>query len=319
MTTQKLMMERFLFLQEAVAAFSALTTAHKLGVLAQLDRGPVSPNDIAHNCGIGKHGAGLLLSALAGLGLIKVGEDKLYRAIVPHLSRLSILLSLWANLDDVLRHDRPVVDAGNPEGADEFYPEVVPFLGSLFSPVAERAADYLSTPGLRVLDMGAGAAPWSLAIAKRDPSCRVIAVDLPGILPSTRRAVTVASCDGQFEYIGGDIFTLDFGRSAYDLVILGNICHLFDEEANKRLLGRLFETLTPKGTLAILDHIPNEQLDGPRGVVLYSLGLLLRTSQGQAYPFSTYTRWLSNEGYNAIQRFELLSEAPISLIKAQRA
>ena len=35
------------------------------------------------------------------------------------------------------------------------------------------------------LDVGAGAAPWSLALAGRDPSCRITAVDLPGPYPFT--------------------------------------------------------------------------------------------------------------------------------------
>jgi SAM-dependent methyltransferase len=107
--------------------------------------------------------------------------------------------------------------------------------------------------------------------------------------------------------------------SAYDLVILGNVCHLFSEESNKQLLARLYEILAPGGKLAILDLLPNERLDAPRWVVLYALGLLLRTSHGQAYPFSAYKRWLGDIGYEAIQRFELLPGAPISLITAQRA
>lgn len=35
------------------------------------------------------------------------------------------------------------------------------------------------------LDLGAGAAPWSLALAGRDPSCRITAVELPGPYPFT--------------------------------------------------------------------------------------------------------------------------------------
>lgn len=310
--------ERFLFLQEAVAAASALAAADRLGVLARLDTGPVSPDIIARDCGIGEHGARLLLSALAGLGLVKAGEDSLYRSVVPNLSGQTELLSPWAQLDEVLRHGRPVIDAGNPEGANKFYPDIVPYLGTLLSPVAERVADHLSAPGLRVLDIGAGAAPWSLALARHDPTCRVTAVDLPGVLSTTRQVVTAAGCN-QFDYLGGDIFTLELGRSAYNLIILGNVCHLFGEESNKQLLGRLYEVLTPAGKLAILDILTNERLDGPRWVVLYGLGLLLRTSHGQAYSFSAYKRWLSDAGYEVIQRFELLPGAPISLITAQRA
>lgn len=310
--------ERFLFLHEAVAAASALVAADKLGVLAQLDAGAETVTAVARNCAMDERGARMLLSALSGLGLVEAGEAGSYRAVVPNLSRLARLLSPWANLTDVIRHGRPVIDAGNAEDADRFYPDVMPCLGSLLSRVAECAADYLFTPGARVLDVGAGAAPWSLALAKRDPACRVTAVDVAGVIAITCRAVTAAGCDSQFDYLVGDIFTLELGRSTYDLIVLGNLCHLFDEGSNEHLLGRLLESLTPTGTLAILDILPNERLDGPRWVVLYALSLLLRTSHGQAYPFSTYARWLRGAAYNVIQRIELMAGAPISLITAQQ-
>ncbi len=134
----------------------------------------------------------------------------------------------------------------------------------------------------------------------------------------THQVVATGSYDAQVVELGGDLFTIDLGRSAYDLAIVGNLCHLFDEATNRRLLGRLFDALRPGGTLAILDALPNERLDGPRPVVLYALGLLLRTNRGQVYPFSTYVGWLRDVGYEAVERIDLSPTPPISLITARR-
>ncbi len=134
----------------------------------------------------------------------------------------------------------------------------------------------------------------------------------------TRQVVATSGDNAQFDYLSGDLFTIDLGRSAYDLAIVGNLCHLFDEAANRHLLGRLFDALRPGGTLAILDALPNERLNGPRSVVLYALGLLLRTSRGQVYPFSTYVGWLREVGYEAVERLDLSPIPPISLITARR-
>jgi len=41
-----------------------------------------------------------------------------------------------------------------------------------------------------------------------------------------------------------------------------------DADANRRLLGRLFDALLPDFRLAIIDALPNDQLDGPRSVAL---------------------------------------------------
>ncbi len=178
------------------------------------------------------------------------------------------------------------------------------------------AADHLATPALRILDVGAGAAPWSIAITAREPTCRVTAVDLPSVIPATRQAVAAAGLDPQFDFLPGDLFTHEFARSAYDLAIVANVCHLFDQ-AGRHLLARIFTALRPGAKLAIVDALPNERLDGPRRVVLYALGLLLRTARGQVYPFSTYAGWLRHAGYEAIDCTDLAGAVPLSLITAK--
>jgi len=85
----------------------------------------------------------------------------------------------------------------------------------------------------------------------------------------------------QFDYLDGDAFAVDLPAAAYDLAILANFCHLFGEPENRALLGRLVAALRPGGRLAIVDAVPNERFDSPRPVMLYALGLLLRTSRGE--------------------------------------
>ncbi len=307
--------ERLAFLSEALAASAAIDAAERLGVFARLAAGPVTPSTLAHDCAVGERGASLLLAALASLGLTDVNSDGAYRLTLANPTRLT---ARFTNLAQVIRDDHPSVSVDTPGGAESFYPVVTPLLGSMLASAAKEAAEYLPAPGLRVLDVGAGAAPWSLALAARDPACRVCAVDLPAVLPTTRRAVEAAGYAAQFDYLGGDLFSIDWGDSAYDLVIAGNICHLFGEAANRRLVGRLFEALRPGGKLVIVDALPDEQMNGPRPVALYALDLMLRTETGRVYPFSTYAGWLHAAGYEAVERIDLSAALPLSLILAQR-
>ena len=311
--------EQLDFLQEAIAASSALAAADSLGVLARLAAGPADPVTLARDCTISERGARLLLAALISLGLIEEASDGSYSAAASDLAQLAAMITPWGHLAEVIREDRPTMAGDTPGGAGALYPEVVSYLGALFAPVAEHAADHLVARGRRVLDLGAGAAPWSLALAARNPDIHVTAVDLSAVLAVTRQVVATRGYDLQFDYLSGDLFTIDLGRSVYDLAIAGNLCHLFDEATNRRLLGRFFDALRPGGTLAILDALPNERLDGPRPIVLYALGLLLRTNRGQVYPFSTYMGWLRDIGYEAVERIDLSpSTPPISLMIARR-
>jgi hypothetical protein len=56
---------------------------------------------------------------------------------------------------------------------------------------ARGAGARLLPAAARVLDAGAGAAPWSLAVATRDPACLVTAVDLPEVMPAMPRWVAL--------------------------------------------------------------------------------------------------------------------------------
>jgi SAM-dependent methyltransferase len=308
--------EQLLFLQEAAAATAALEAANRLGVLARLSAGPTPPSAVARDCAISERGARLLLAALAGLGLAEAGADGCYRASA--LTDWSARSVPWVGLTETIRDDHPIVAGDTPAGAEVIYPDVVPYLGTIFASAAERVADRLAAPGLRVLDVGAGAAPWSLALAACQSDCQITAVDLPAVLLATQQAVTAAGRAAQFRYLGGDLFAVEWGIGIYDLVVAGNVCHLFDEAANRRLLARLFDALRPGGTLAILDALPNERLDGPRPVVLYALGLLLRTTSGCVYPFTTYVGWLRDAGYDSIERAEIAPGPLISLVTARR-
>jgi SAM-dependent methyltransferase len=304
------------YLSEAVAAAAALQAAERLGVLARLDRRPVAVPELAAACAVSQHGARLLLAALAELGLAQCADDGAWRAAVPDLAGLVAMSRMWADLERALREGRPLVAGDTPDGAAACYPGAVGHLGVMLAAVAERAASLLPAAA-RVLDAGAGAAPWSLAVAARDPACLVTAVDLPAVVPATRRAVAGAGRERQFRFVAGDLFDVDLGAGAYDLAIVGNLCHLFDEPANRRLLGRLYDALRPGGTLAVMDVIPDRQRR-PRWVALYELGLLLRTASGRVHPLAAYLSWLHDAGFEPPERHRLLDQAAAVLLVARK-
>ncbi|HVD15559.1 MAG TPA: methyltransferase [Actinomycetota bacterium] len=112
-------------------------------------------------------------------------------------------------------------------------------------------------------------------------------------------------------------FDVELGRGAYDLAIAGNLCHLFDEAANRRLLGRLYDALGPGGTLAVMDVIPDQQ-PTPRWAALYELGLLLRTASGRVHPLAAYLAWLQDAGFGPPERHRLIGQAQGVLLVARK-
>jgi hypothetical protein len=184
---------------------------------------------------------------------------------------------------------------------------------------AGRAAAHLAGPALRILDIGADRAIWSLALARRDPTCRVTVVDWPErIARATRGAVRAAGCVAQYVYLGGDPLALDWGGQTYELAILGFVCQTYEEPEIRRLLRRILPALRFGGRLAILEVLPNERLDGPTPALRYARDLARRAPSGRLHPFSAYAGWLRATGYEHIERFDLSEDPPASLIAARR-
>lgn len=311
--------EHLAYLHEAVAVAATLAAADQLGILARLEAGPVDVPTLALDCGLSERGTCSILAGLASLGLIEAERgSRRYASCVTALSRqVGALMHHWEPLGEALRTGYPAIAVDSPAGAEAIYADIVEDLGAWFAALAEEAAGHFAIPGARVLDVGAGGAPWSLALARRDPTTQVTAVDLPAVLPATRRAVAAAGYQAQYGYLGGDMFTVGWEEQAFDVAIAGNVCHLFGETANRSLLQRLYHALRPGGRLVIVDVVPNERLDSPRSAVLYALSLMLRTREGAAYPFSTYAAWLRDAGYEAIERYELAKRPALTLITAR--
>lgn len=282
-----------LAVEHLVGGHAAVRAAARTGVLERLSCAPSDPASLAAATGLDARLLAALLRALAALGVVAADPAGRYRAVPQTAAVLALLDGAFAGLDEALRGRPPPDRVDTVEGATARYPSIVPLLGAVLTEAAKEVADRLARPGLRVLDAGAGGAPWSIALARREPTCRVVAVDLPGVLGATRAAAKAAGVADRFEFVAGDLFGLPL-RAEHDLVIAGNLCHLFNPERTATLVARLAGALRPGGTLAIVD-LPGDCADDPATAV-YALGLVLRTSGGCLHDSGDFRRWLAAAG-----------------------
>jgi ubiquinone/menaquinone biosynthesis C-methylase UbiE len=205
------------------------------------------------------------------------------------------------------------LECDDRSGAEQLYPGTVSYLGALFRSAACGVAELLG-PVERVLDVGAGAAPWSLAIVQRNPECRVTALDFDAVISTTRRSVAASGCSDRFTYLSGDIFEVVLPEKAYDLVVLGNVCHLFDGPTNLRLLRRLRPAIRSGGRIAIVDAMVSKDEDVARSVRLYAVGLLSRTSAGAVHSEDSYRDWLTTAGYESVEVSQVSQTPAVSVL-----
>lgn len=153
----------------------------------------------------------------------------------------------------------------------------------------------------------------SLALTRRQPSVHIAAMDLPEVLPRTRRAVKEQALEQQYRLVAGDAFTDHLG-GPYDLALVANFCHLFGADANLRLLRRLRPCLAADGQVATIDVVRRDRPNA--AIALYDLSLLVRTTNGAVHPFSTYADWLTRSGYQHVEQHKLDAPAGITLLLA---
>ncbi len=275
-------------LMNANGAAHAYREAVRSGILDALAKAPASPAEVARACGTAERPTALLLDVLRAVGCLAV-EGERY-AVTPLASLL--LAGGYRDLGDVygahlpalLSTDAPLFAMDEKAKSEGFYRAQAAGLAWMLAPAAERAAHLLGEGrnGLAVLDLGAGGASWSLALAARDAAATVTAVDWPAVLEVARASARTRGLEARFTAIPGDLHAVEIPSGRFDLAIVANVTHLETPEGNRDLLRRARAALRPGGRVAVIDVFPGNPA-GDVNRTLYALGLALRTRQGRVY------------------------------------
>jgi ubiquinone/menaquinone biosynthesis C-methylase UbiE len=160
------------------------------------------------------------------------------------------------------------------------------------------------SPGLKVLDLGAGCAPWALALlAQSEGACAVIN-DWPEILVHAREEVGARAMDGRCEYLPGSFHDVAIPADSFDVVVLGHVCRTEGPELAPALLARAAAALKPGGKLLVADYYAdNERRLNPFGVQM-GMTMLANTRNGQALTHEQMVCWLREQYLEAIRLLE---------------
>lgn len=301
----------------AMETAAAIDAARRLGILNRLAASPQTIAELTDDLRSDPRATGRLTEALLRLGVLHDDGHGLLFADSATVQCLELMSDEWAQLPRVIQTGTPVRNATSVDGAEVLYPNMVSLLAAWCSPAAGRLGDLLSPCAGEVLDVGAGAAPWSIAVATRNSDTRITAVDYPAVLPATRRAVDHAGLTARFRYLAGDVFALELPPARYDLVIVGNLCHLLGPSQNRALLSTLRQRIRPGGRLAIIDVLPSADPLLQLMISRYELGLLLRTKAGRVHPLSAYREWTGELGFPGLTHCVLSSDPPVSALLSQ--
>jgi 2-polyprenyl-3-methyl-5-hydroxy-6-metoxy-1,4-benzoquinol methylase len=154
----------------------------------------------------------------------------------------------------------------------------------------------------RVLDIAAGHGLFGISIARHNPQAEIVAVDWASVLEVAKENARKSGVESRYSTLPGSAFEVEFGEG-YDLVLLTNFLHHFDQPTCEDLLRKVHTALAPEGRAVTLEFVPNDDRVTPPEAAGFSLTMLGSTPHGDAYTYTELERMFSNAGFSRSEHF----------------
>jgi ubiquinone/menaquinone biosynthesis C-methylase UbiE len=234
--------------------------------------------------------------------------------IFRHIDRQ--LLPKWLEISEIVRTGRPAMSVNQEQNGAQFFHEFVEDIFPMSYQAAQKLGDALGLADrnepVRVLDIAAGSGVWGVGLAQKSPQVRVTAVDWAGVIPVTRRVAARFGLTERFTFVEGDLMTADLGRG-HNIATLGHILHSEGAERSCQLLRRVYDALSPGGTVAIAEFVLDEGRTGPLNAAIFAVNMLVNTDRGDAFTYSEIAVWLKEAGFANPRQLEAPAPSPLIL------
>jgi SAM-dependent methyltransferase len=313
-------------LMQARALVAALDAAEAHGLLGALAERPAAAGELAGELGLDAVACTRVLEVLrtnglldreGGVGTVYSVPAEVRRELAGPDANWPERARFWTQATSFLATGDPFVpDADRPAA----YHAATPHLARMTEPQAAALADRLAErmagrAGVEVLDVGAGAGVWSLALLERLPTARATAVDFEPVLPRYRQRAAALGLEARVHCVAGDYERADTGEPR-DVALLANVLHLECAARARRLLARWADAVAPGGLLVIVDVLSRAG-DEP-GYAAYALHLGMRVRGAFPHHEPELRAWLAAAGFPTIERLALVAGAPFGALIAER-
>jgi len=301
-------------LQELASGFQSsriFLTAVELDIFTHVGSGSRAPAEVAAGAGTDLRATEILLTALAGLGLLVKSRGAYSNT--PLTSKFLIagspdyigtgfrhhanLWHLWSSLNDVMKTGKPRRPSASDEQAKESTESFIMLMHERARFRAPKVAEALDLGATKaVLDIGGGPGTHSIEFARKNPDLCAVVFDLPEVVTIAGRIIREAGMEGRVTTRVGDYYVDDFG-SGYDLAFLSAIVHSNSPDGNKQIFRKAYDALEPGGRIAVVDFVTNEDKTSPRFAAIFAVNMLVATEGGDCYSEQELREWFADAGF----------------------
>ena len=181
-------------------------------------------------------------------------------------------------------------------------------------PAQAVAAEVAASPVVpqKVLDIAAGHGLFGISVAKAVPQAEITAIDWQAVLAVAQENARAAGVAERHRTKPGSAFEVDWGEG-FDLVLLTNFLHHFDQPTCVGLLERARRSLKSGGRVLAVEMVPNEDRVSPPFAAMFAFVMLGSTPHGDAYTAKEYEVMGREAGFGTVAVKPLLP-SPMSLL-----
>ncbi|MBI2502477.1 MAG: methyltransferase domain-containing protein [Candidatus Latescibacteria bacterium] len=296
----------------------ALLAGLRLEVFTCLKDGPLSAAQAAVALGVEPERLQVLLYALAAAGLLEVRGADLF-ANTAEAGRLLVkdspaylggAYALWVQLWEAGLRAADSIRSGQPLARHDFAAmppaELEAFVNGLHPDALETGGELASRPewaGCRaLLDVGGGSGGASIALCRAHPQLDATVVELPAVVPFTRRFVAEAGLADRVEVRAADILSQPL-EGHFDAAVLKAFLQTLSPDQAQQALVRVAATLRPGSRIYILGQgILDDSRLSPREAACFNIVFLSLYPEGRAYTQNEYRAWLEQASFTAVER-----------------
>ena len=308
-------------------SFHVLVAALELGVFEGLsNRGAVpgippmvTAPELADDLGVSAPHLEALLDSLAVLGLLeRVGgryglndTAARYLTVDGAASMASLVpvapgpLENWSQLADTIRSGRPATPIDDHPA--DFYRPLVEGTFTTMLRAATRAdlqVRYSAMTSPRVLDLGAGGAPWTIAVLQACPEATAVINDLDGVIDIAHRTTTEHGVADRCDFRPGNFHTIEIEPNQYDIAVLGHVCRTEGPNGARHLIQRAHNALKPEGRLLLADYFIAPEPQWSPHSTLMAMTMMASTQNGFPITAAQTAGWLQEAGFEHLRLIE---------------
>lgn len=292
-----------------------LLTAVELRIFTLLDKHMIPSEEIAKKTNADTRATDRLMNALCAMGFLKKVHGKFYNTdmsskylvegkpdFMGNLYHTNNLWDTWTHLtDSVIKGSSAIGNKSKSENNDwvESFIGAMHYRGVSQGKILAMMIDLTNVKTL--LDIGGGSAAFSMEFVKKNPATKAIILDLPDVIPITKKYVENSGLIDNFGFIEGNYLTTEF-KDSYDMIFLSAIIHINSYDQNKLLIKKCTDALNENGKIVISDFIMDEDRTKPYHGALFSLNMLVGTANGDTYTEKEIREWFDSAGLSNIER-----------------